>query len=287
MGKVKSVKNIKCVYCGITLDELNSTRDHVIPQSLFSRPLPQRMITVSACKNCNKEKSKYDDYLRDIVVADLETYTHPISQLLFQKLLRSARRNRSSVARNISSSNITQPLVTPNGIYLGNYPIIALDLASTNKIFSFLIKGLYYYLRQERLPDDCFFSITRIPPLVNEEPLLNMFMQAPKYYGPEILGNNIFGYIAYIHDNPTITRWFLWFYDSLCFVVSTDPSNKLTPNIVKQTGDIMLETPITPQPQPGPMPEPVPGVPEPAPPPDPTNPTPLPGDPNPEPEPVA
>ena len=65
-----------CGYCG---DQPALTVDHVIPKSLFPRPLSKFMLTVPACKKCNEEKALDDDYLRDMMVIDIENDGHTAS----------------------------------------------------------------------------------------------------------------------------------------------------------------------------------------------------------------
>jgi hypothetical protein len=59
-----------CVYCG---ERAKLTREHVIPECLFTKPLPPNMITVGTCFQCNNGKSDDDVYLRDFLLADMAT----------------------------------------------------------------------------------------------------------------------------------------------------------------------------------------------------------------------
>ncbi len=54
-----------CIYCG----EPATTKDHVIPRSYFPKPTPSNLMTVPACKQCNKSKQHDEDYLRTILTS--------------------------------------------------------------------------------------------------------------------------------------------------------------------------------------------------------------------------
>ncbi len=47
-----------CTFCGL---KGYVTDDHVPPRCLFSRPRPNNLVTVPACKDCNTRKSSKDD----------------------------------------------------------------------------------------------------------------------------------------------------------------------------------------------------------------------------------
>jgi 5-methylcytosine-specific restriction endonuclease McrA len=50
-----------CIYCGAAED---LTVDHVPPKNLFPKPRPSDLITVPACRTCNKSYERDDDYFR-------------------------------------------------------------------------------------------------------------------------------------------------------------------------------------------------------------------------------
>ena len=78
------------------------TKDHVIPQCLFSRPYPSNLITVPACDACNNvEKSADDTYLRDYIVVDISGSESRQAKALLTggKLTRAYERNQSVLLR--------------------------------------------------------------------------------------------------------------------------------------------------------------------------------------------
>lgn len=97
MGRGKK-KIGECVYCG---NITTLTQDEVIPKCLFSKPLPINLIKVRACSTCNnKEKSKDDEFLRDLLLSDMNAVKNETAKTLFDnKVLRSIDTHRSFFAR--------------------------------------------------------------------------------------------------------------------------------------------------------------------------------------------
>lgn len=214
---VRRKKIGQCVYCG---EEKELTRDHVIPRSLFTQPVPP-LITVPACDACNGSKSRNDDYLRDLLTMDLYGSQHPTAQKLFEgKVLRSHRRNSSHIGRDIISKGRMQPLYTRAGIYLGDYPMCAIDPGRIDTIFTMIVRGLYYDARKQRIPDDYTFTLLRYDPW-DFKRIWQKVQQDLHPNGPRILGD-VFGctFVSATED-PFSTWWLLAFYGGACFSVDT------------------------------------------------------------------
>ena len=209
----------QCVYCG---EEAELTGDHVIPQALFIPPLPANMIKVPACLRCNRIKSGTDDFLRDILVTDQHGSKHPTAQKLFDsKVLRSHLRNSSRVTRDIVSKAQLRPLYTPAGIYLGHFHTVDIDSSKLNKIFTWIIRGLYYDHRNQRIPDDYAFEVVQYAP-GDFKGAWQIVQQNLNPNGPISLGD-VFScaYVAAAEDLFS-TWWFLEFYGGACFAVTTE-----------------------------------------------------------------
>jgi hypothetical protein len=122
MGRSKSGV---CVYCG---EQAKVTREHVIPECLFTRPLPQNMITVGTCFKCNNGKSGDDVYLRDFLLADMATGENACAEeLRISKLKRSVKTNRSEIARAALKWASRVPLRTPAGLFVGSAFAVPVD----------------------------------------------------------------------------------------------------------------------------------------------------------------
>ncbi len=213
---------VNCAYCGL---KLATTMDHVIPQCLFLPPLPEVMVTVPACDDCNNSKSKNDDYLRDFLVTDVYCSEHPVAKnLAAGKVARSAQKNRSRLARAAKTGAKWAPVYTPAGLYLGHAYSVPLEGERINEIFRTIVRGLYYWMGQgkERLPDDYVTEIRRVNDF-NVREVVRGF-QTVKAHGPYSL-SNVFTFMATrTVEYPAVTAWLLGFYDGVYIFASTEPS---------------------------------------------------------------
>jgi len=48
-----------------------------------------------------------------------------------------------------------EPMVTPAGLYVGTFPVVPLEEDRVQKIFGYLVRGLYHHVQGGRLPTDC------------------------------------------------------------------------------------------------------------------------------------
>jgi len=64
----KKRRNESCVYCGL---QANS-KDHVPPRCLLEKPYPKNLITVPACKSCNNDFSRDEQYFM-VVLSQIGT----------------------------------------------------------------------------------------------------------------------------------------------------------------------------------------------------------------------
>jgi len=78
----KAAKNVRdaCIYCGTRKD---LTSDHVPPKALFAEPRPSHLITVPACRPCNKSYVKDDEYFRVAVLAQAASEQDPAAAKLW------------------------------------------------------------------------------------------------------------------------------------------------------------------------------------------------------------
>ena len=64
-GVVASRKQRACVYCGA----IAVTRDHVPPRCFLEEPLPQNLLTVPSCRECNDAFSLDEQYLQVVIAS--------------------------------------------------------------------------------------------------------------------------------------------------------------------------------------------------------------------------
>jgi hypothetical protein len=206
-----------CTYCG-GLTEI--TMDHVVPRTLFTQPYPPDLITVPACEQCNNiNKSSDDTVFRDYLTLDLYGNQSSGGRAAYPKVLRANERGQSKLARLATSASEMRPLVTSAGIYLGDFPTAKLEEGTIEGPLMTMVRGLYFYNHRERLPDEYQFSIVRIfdwdlPDVLRR--MSPLHANGPYNYG------DVFGYMYFkAAEDPFTTIWLMWFFNSVCFSVST------------------------------------------------------------------
>jgi hypothetical protein len=194
--------------------------DHVVPRCLFATPLPPDLVTVEVCEECNNKKSLNDSYLRDLLVMDDQCSAHPVArELMGGKVIRSAKSNRSEIARLAINNASLKPRFTSGGLYVGHYLSFPINGERLNQTFQTMVRGLYYRLRKIPLPDDYTFQIRRVDPLHVQEAFNEMKKLGAN--GPYVLGD-VFGCMfIYTAEDENMTHWLLWFYGGFVLTVLT------------------------------------------------------------------
>lgn len=94
------------------------SREHVIPQGLFANRLPGDLPKVLVCEPCNNKKSRYDTYLRDFLLLDMDSAGQPEVRELFPRLERAIPRKQSEMAYHVMQSQLVS-LYTPSKVFAG------------------------------------------------------------------------------------------------------------------------------------------------------------------------
>lgn len=219
-SKKRSKPKPMCVYCGVNPAV---TGDHVVPKCLFLRPLPQDVVVVPACEACNRDKSKDDTYLRDALVMDYQGSESPIARRLFDtKVKRSAKRNSSDVVRAAMTRARFIPHISPGGLYLGEVPSFDLDPIRMERIFSYIVRGLYFKVVRRPLPVECTIRVYRVSAKDAEE--IFHVIKGMNGNGLYRIGQGVFECaFMYATEVPQISMWLLAFYQRVFFVVDTEP----------------------------------------------------------------
>jgi hypothetical protein len=130
-----------CALCGAPG---MTTREHFVPRCLWAGNLPNRVETVPACDGCNAGSNQDDEYFRN-TLAMMFDQDHPQKRQVFAgPVMRSLREHPGWVRHMLANARIG-PQYTPSGLWIGDFPILPLDLARFNrsllKILHFLRKG--------------------------------------------------------------------------------------------------------------------------------------------------
>lgn len=227
MGKEGKRKIGECAYCA---EQSEVSKDHIIPRCLFPRPLPVNMepVSVYACDACNnEEKSKNDQFLRDMLVCDIWNSGNPLAQEAYQAMLRSVKKNRSVVARMMISQGFLEPIVDPDGRIKGYGYRVELDAESKkriNDIFAMIIRGIYYKTEKKQFPRDYQIQVTKLEP----QEYLDVYakLQELDLDHPYRIADGVFTLTRGFLVNDIASGFFLLsFYDAVFFHVSTKPSS--------------------------------------------------------------
>jgi hypothetical protein len=204
-----------CAFCG----KPGTTRDHVPPQGLFGSPLPSNLITVPACHACNKGADKDDEYMaRFAMVNGAEHSADGVE--VGQKVLRAIRKPNASAKRmELYRSMSPVQVHTPGGLYLGPSFTLRLDGERLKRIMTKIIKGMFWTLRKERLPDDYetyAHPVGAFPPddarSATERNILP--------FRESTIGNGAFAYRWVVLEDVdrNISAWRFVFYGSIAFM---------------------------------------------------------------------
>ena len=230
-GKPKA--GVLCVYCGIR-PSTSRKGDHVVPRALFVEPLPSDMVTVPACQRCNREKETLDSYLRDSLVSDIAASGNLVArQLLEGKVAKAVARNRSPFFTAAFAGAQRKPIYSPVGIYLGEGIAVPLDDRKIRRQLRFIVKGLYYWVRDQRLPDDYNFEVDRIAPHGIGAVWDRMSGSSE---GAGHIGEGVFAcrYMFGLED-MAVSYWLLVFYNAVAYGVMSVPPGGIDRIRAKET----------------------------------------------------
>jgi len=211
-------RKAECVYCG-NFDE--TTQEHVIFICLFrateDAPRPTDPVTVPVCRRCNGEKSQDDDFLRDFLVFDDDSAGNQVAQALLEgKISRSHQRNRSQIGRAVADARTKAASSDANShsqrqcFNIGSERVV--------RIFSMIVRGLYYHVAKQRLPNDCLFEVAE----VRLEGTPELWAILSGHGRPEYLtiGDDVFDCWYWVWpDDLAVSQWVLRFYGGLHFTV--------------------------------------------------------------------
>ena len=208
-----------CIYCGEIRD---LTSDHVPPKNLFRSPRPTNLVTVPACRACNKSFEKDDEYFRVAVLAPADKDREPIAAQLWKEKIIHGTLKRSPALKSVIRQSITSLDVhTPGGIYLGTTPTLRFSRKRLDRVVRRIVTALHWHHYGHTPRPGVNFTVSMGPdpkhPGVIQQVALNLFNGKP-YVN---IGGGAFRYAhARVPDNPDWGAWLLAFYTTtLCIVI--------------------------------------------------------------------
>jgi hypothetical protein len=209
----KAAKNVRdaCIYCGTQKD---LTSDHVPPKALFAEPRPSHLITVPACRPCNKSYEKDDEYFRVAVLAQVASEQDPAAARLWSDKVIRGTLWRSPRLKRVIVQNLTAiDIVTPGGIYLGTTPTIRFARRRLDRVAQRMVTALHWHHYGHVPRDRVKFTIEMGPnpkqPGIAEKVARNVLGGRPWV----AIGDGAFRY-AYnrVADDPDWRAWLLQFF---------------------------------------------------------------------------
>lgn len=139
-----------CALCG---EASEVTREHFVPQCLWSGPLPPRVETVPACDRCNAGSNLDDEYFRNTLVMMFDQDHEQKRQVFEGPVLRSLEKHPGWVKEALEHVKV-RPLLSPAGLWLGDFPTLPVDGDRVCRSLFKIVKGLFYLIRKQPFPKD-------------------------------------------------------------------------------------------------------------------------------------
>lgn len=194
-----------------------TTRDHVFPAALFVNPRPNNLITVPACRACNADLQKDEQYFRFFILLG-RNYYNPAARRLWNEGMRPYIRRSPRFAATLVKDIRRVEVRTPKGLYLGQVDTHPADEARIDRVIEKIVRGLYYHRTREPL-GDVQFTIRLFDRVAAPEDVRNLVLAFPL----EAVGQTVSYRFGYAKDDPRHTVTATRFYESGIFVALTNP----------------------------------------------------------------
>lgn len=221
-----------CVYCGLAD---GTTRDHVPPRNLFSKPRPSNLVTVPCCEACRTNQSMDDEYFIRMLLMRHDVASHPDADKVLEKVHRSfLKLSKKGFTRSLINSVKSNYVRTKTGIYLGTVLSYDVDFTRLDNVISRVTKGLFFKEYCERLPDTHDCVAYTLAGVSGEDPAvvstIKQLVQRAMLTKPRVFGANVFAYWLLPVESHT-TVWFYLVYGKVTFLAFTAPKLNINSNL--------------------------------------------------------
>jgi len=221
------ITNRVCIYCGETTD---ITDDHVPPKCLFQSPLPSNLITVPACRTCNAQFGRDDEYFKTAMVFRWDTDSHPVAVARRESALRAVAREQAVGFRRLFTDTLeSAPIVLRSGIYVEEGGRFEADIDRIRSVVKRIVRGLHFARLGAALPLDQDVlvledeTLEQFAPEIRAEMLRSL---APVFRGePEQIGDDVFTFF-WRSQATNASEWFMVFYSRIIFFGATAPNKE-------------------------------------------------------------
>lgn len=219
-------KNQECAYCGAFGPV---TMDHIPPKCLFSRPLPEDVITVPACARCHTGTSKDDEYLRLALQLREGVAEHPEAIKSRPTLMRSlGKPEAQGMVKSLLANIVVAEQRTPSGLFVGNVLAMKTQMDRVDRVVARIVRGLFYKTKGYVVPSGYDVvagskeTVDNFPP--DNKAALYDVLNPILATAPVRIGNGVFSCrFGFDKTDPNITCWTLDFYEQAAFLGITFP----------------------------------------------------------------
>lgn len=212
------IKSAICTICG---KREAVTRDHIPPQGIFSKPLPNNLVTVPACSQCNNSTSAHDEKFKVYLSLYCGQFNPEVNGLIGSHALPTLEHNQK-LNRLLISSMRPAYLSSSAGIIYERGWAADWDETSTKIVLERTVRGLYFHHFNEILGEETECRISQLDDN-NLEKTISIFSKSSKNYIGE--RNEVVYMYACQKEDPLNSVWIFEFYGVLWFFCHTIPQN--------------------------------------------------------------
>lgn len=207
--KPKFPEGTLCAFC--------SERPAVEPEHVIAECFNESkegLITVPACSECNREKSKEDVYLLHFVVGDMRV-NHPVAiRINDDSVARAVKYDRNAIPRSAVRRPPPQPVRIPGTLQLYKLQPPDTDFERVCRGIRWIIRGLHYAEYGRRLPETLVLDVTQLHPADAPAAVATFEQLGSPRRRVGRAGDEIFDYMVFTNENTVETEWLCWFYSS-------------------------------------------------------------------------
>ena len=205
-----------CVICGI---REATTRDHVPPKTVFTKPLPTTLVTVPACALCNNGSADFDEKFRvylGLVVGDKNANA---KKLWKERSMATLRKNKK-LAETISKGMHEVDVLNEYGVRVGKKIAFLWPVDVFECVVERIARGLYYHHFGEILGARVQCTVGFMYTLSDD------IMESTKDLTQSHIGDGAFTYrYGRAAESPLHSVWVFEFYQGHWASVVTSPIN--------------------------------------------------------------
>jgi hypothetical protein len=211
--------NKLCYICGTRLAD---TKDHLFPECLFPKPLPDNLPPrLPACKECNNSLSKDEELFRAFVASGMAYENKAGFRVWTERIRPDLKGKRAGLKPLLRSLTRLARVESQSGVHLGHTLILETDPEPINRVIRKMARGLYFLDTDEILPSDVEILIdydAGRPERFVEPP----FDEAIRGAERVDLGDGVLTYWRNkVKDDPACSITWLVFYRDKVFLVCT------------------------------------------------------------------